>query len=208
MLAVSAKSVRRYCAIHGYEYRAFIGIKRGYHPWQATFNRIMMLKELMDEGFRGWAVYIDADAYIHDTTIAVSKLTHGVRRPLIIERGGDGKELWDSNAGVFLLDFGQPKGRDLVWEWHRAFMEVSDAALKSAVEWGDDDQTLLQRILREQIVPDAVERPLPGMLNYDGSFVRQELREDGSFEARLAAITRGVEAMLAASAERPAPPKQ
>lgn len=203
MLAMSGRSVRRYCEIHGYEYRVFVGIKRGYFPWHATFNRIILLKELIDEGYRGWAVYLDADAYIHDASTPLSAITRGATRPLIIERGGF-EGAWDVNAGVFLLDLGQAKGRTVVSEWHRAFMEISDEVLAAAPNWGDvpHDQAILQRLLLEQILQNVVDRPPPGMLNYDGSIVRQVLQADGSFEERLAVITREVEAMLAAT-ERP-----
>ncbi len=197
MLAVSSRSVRRYCEIHGYEYRTFIGIKRGCLPWHATYNRIILLKELLDEGYRGWAVYLDADAYIHDASIAMSSITRSATRPLIIERGSF-EGLWDVNAGVFLLNLGHRKGRELARAWHRAFMEISGEALAAAADWTlPHDQELLQRLLREDM-NDAAQRPPPDMLNYDGRLVRQALRADGSFEERLALITREVEAMLAA----------
>ncbi|HRF09387.1 MAG TPA: hypothetical protein PL193_12210 [Xanthobacteraceae bacterium] len=200
MLAVSSRSVRRYCEMHGHEYRVFVGIKRGCLPWHATFNRIILLQELLDEGFRGWVVYLDADAYIHDASIAVASIARSATRPLIIERGSF-EGLWDVNAGVFLLNLGDRKGRDLARAWHRSFMEISDEALAAAKNWIEvpNDQELLQRLIRDEGMMDAVERPPSAMLNYNGRFVRQALRADGSFEDRLALITREVDAMLAAT---------
>ena len=51
---------------NGYRYECFIGIKRGYFPWHACFNRIIMLRDLVRSGYRGWVFYLDADAYVFD----------------------------------------------------------------------------------------------------------------------------------------------
>ena len=47
MLRETEKVTRLYCSRHRIEYRQFVGIKRGYFPWHACFNRIVMLKELL-----------------------------------------------------------------------------------------------------------------------------------------------------------------
>src|SRR5258708_2102608 len=64
LLYQTSKTVRLYCNRHGIRYESYIGIKRGYFAWHATFNRIFLIKELLDSGFRGWICYIDADAYV------------------------------------------------------------------------------------------------------------------------------------------------
>jgi hypothetical protein len=45
LLEVSARSTRAFCAIHGHQYDAFVGLKRGRYPWHATFNRIDLLND-------------------------------------------------------------------------------------------------------------------------------------------------------------------
>lgn len=65
-LEITSQTVREYCARHGFGYESFLGIARGYHPWQATYNRIPILRRWADSGFSGWICYLDADAYIAD----------------------------------------------------------------------------------------------------------------------------------------------
>jgi hypothetical protein len=43
--AAGSQTVRRYCAKQGFGYEAYIGIKSGYFPWHATYNRIFLFKE-------------------------------------------------------------------------------------------------------------------------------------------------------------------
>ena len=66
MLEMTAKVNLAYCAAQGMTYESYLGIKRGVAPWQATYNRIFMLNELLDRGFRGWAIFVDADAFVAD----------------------------------------------------------------------------------------------------------------------------------------------
>jgi hypothetical protein len=66
MLCLSARANRAYCRRHEIAYQAFVGVKRGFHSWQATYNRIPLLQELVDAGFAGWVLYLDADAYVAD----------------------------------------------------------------------------------------------------------------------------------------------
>src|SRR3954447_11671177 len=68
MLVETSRTVRHFCQTNGFRYQCVIGIKRGYYSWHATFNRIILLKELIASGYLGWVFYIDADAYIADQT--------------------------------------------------------------------------------------------------------------------------------------------
>src|SRR6266436_878993 len=54
MLSETSKTVRLYCKDNGIHYHCYIGVKRGYFSWHANFNRIYMVKEVLDSGFRGW----------------------------------------------------------------------------------------------------------------------------------------------------------
>ena len=52
MLYETSKTVRMYCKDKGIHYHCYIGIKRGYFSWHASFNRIYMVKEILDSGFQ------------------------------------------------------------------------------------------------------------------------------------------------------------
>lgn len=59
MLAATDPVHRAFCAANDIDFRPFVGVRRGYHAWQASLNRIEMLKDLLDAGWRGWFVYLE-----------------------------------------------------------------------------------------------------------------------------------------------------
>lgn len=184
MLQETARINKVYCARHGLEYQCFIGIKRGYHSWQATFNRIQLLLELQQAGDIGWVIYLDADAYVYDLDFDVHAYLADKRDHVCIAASG-GTEKWAVNAGVLFVNLQHPLGRRLVQCWATAFAAaLSDQdLLASAGPWSarEDDQGLLQRVLHDnQDILDAtlIEK---GLLNYaKGSFIRQALRCAGN----------------------------
>lgn len=202
MLAVTATNVREYARRQGFGYESFLGLKRGIHPWQATFNRIPMLAELLDRGFTGWALYLDADAYIQDLDFDLAayladKGDHGA----IFATSGVTGEHWDVNAGVALINLGHEQGRALVRSWAGRFAAHSDVILRDAVEWMGygNDQDLLQRILREEpaIADTVLIEPMSFMNGPHASFIRQHLRTlSPTLEARIEALTKAVAATL------------
>ncbi len=198
MLAVTATNVREYARRHGYGYDSFVGIKRGFHPWQATFNRIPMLAELLDRGFTGWAFYLDADAYIQDLDFDLEAyLADKQDRAAIFATSGVTDRAWDVNAGVALINFGHPQGRALVRSWAERFAAHSDDFLRDAVEWIHDgnDQDLLHHILREEpeIAAAVHVVPMTFMNGPHASFVRQQLRTMApTLQARLEILTEAV----------------
>jgi SAM-dependent methyltransferase len=202
MLAITATSVREYCRRHGCGYESFLGVKRGFHPWQATFNRIPMLEELVARGFSGWAVYLDADAYIQDLDFDLSAyLADKGDRAAIFATSGVTGEHWDVNAGVALVNLGHPLGRKLIERWSAGFAAHGDDTLRDAVEWMDvgNDQDLLHGILRQdQAIADAVlVEPMSFLNGPHASFVRQHLRTlTPTFEARLEALAGAVSDVL------------
>ena len=93
MLQETARVNKVYCTRHGLEYQGFIGIKRGFHSWQATFNRISLLVELQQAGDTGWVIYLDADAYV-TTSISTcrpiwrsGRIGSASRRPAVMRNG-------------------------------------------------------------------------------------------------------------------------
>ena len=70
LLDVNRKINEEYCRKMGYEYLAYYGIKRGYYPCQATFNRIYLMEDELDRKAVDWVLYIDADAVVAEAIAA------------------------------------------------------------------------------------------------------------------------------------------
>jgi hypothetical protein len=189
LLELTSQTVREYCARHGSTYESFVGIVRGYHPWQASYNRIPLLRRIADTGFRGWVCYLDADAYIADLDFDLTTYLGDKRDVAMILAPGEwGAQWWNVNDGVFLLNLGHPKAGFIVQRWNDLFNDVTDDQLRQRSEWYPEnhDQTLLWHTLqsdpdlRESVLIDA-ER----MINYsEGRFIRQALRGNGSMYQR------------------------
>jgi SAM-dependent methyltransferase len=198
MLAITAPNVREYCRRYGFGYESFIGIKRGFHPWQATFNRIPMLVELVERGFVGWVLYLDADAWIQDLGFDLAAyLADKGDRAAIFAESGVTTDAWDVNAGVALINLGHPLGRALVEQWAAGFAAHSDDALRAGEIWFDhgNDQDLLHQILRrDEAIAEAVLIEQISFINGPyARFIRQQLRSlSPTFEARLDDISRAV----------------
>ena len=201
MLKATEKLHRAYCAANGLDYVTFIGIRRGYHPWQATFNRIEMVGDLLDAGFRGWFVYVDADAVVVQTSFDLRRYL-GKRENYALIAASAGDEVWQVNAGIFFLNFDHACGREIAARWRAsAHAVICDAMLESAAEpWQrmpdgrefPDDQHLLHVELRgEPRLAAAVLSERSGLINLGGGrFIRQLIRLTGSPLERLQAIRR------------------
>lgn len=150
MLDVTSRTVVEFCRRHGFEYESFVGIKRGFYPWQASFNRLLMFKDLVESGYRGWVCYLDADAYIYDLDFDLGayladKQGHAGILTTVI---GD-KDYWSINNGVMFLNLAREEAREVIALWVDRFMAVSDQSLMELTEWPYDinDQTFLVDIL-------------------------------------------------------------
>jgi len=152
MLCDTSKTVRLYCKDNGIHYHCYIGIKRGYFNWHASFNRIYMVKEILDSGFRGWILYVDADAYIANLKFDLTgylKDKHGYA--MILRPGAFTGEFCDVNIGVMLINGSSERAGRLVDQWLTAFLQVPDGVLRRASDWGSipHDQELFQKILSD-----------------------------------------------------------
>ena len=186
MLQETARVNKVYCARHGLEYQCFIGVKRGFHPWQATFNRIPLLAELQQAGHIGWVIYLDADAYVYDLEFDVhAYLADKADRVCIAASGGSAGK-WMVNAGVLFINLQHPLGPKLVDLWSTVFATtVSDEELRVCTEpWStrENDQGLLHRVLREHNdILDATLVESGAFINYAGGlFIRQMVRAPGA----------------------------
>ena len=208
MLAATAPNLIEYCRRHGLAYESFVGIKRGFWNWQASFNRVVMLKEIVERGFTGWVLYLDADAYVRDLDFDLPAYLREHRAcAAIFARSGISDHAWDVNSGVALVNCGHPLGRRLVEEWAAAFEAFPDDVLRQMPEWrGADDQAMLHALLREQAdIAAAVRVESMDLLNSaHARFVRQRLRAQFStFDDRLQTIAEEVDAVMRAAGARP-----
>jgi hypothetical protein len=191
MLDLTAQTVITYCRIQDFRYESFIGIKQGVAPWMAVYNRIFMLRELLDRGFCGWAVYMDADSFVRDLAFDLRRYLAGNSAFCFIAAGGGSSTPWDINTGSFLIDLGDGDARQLVHSWSAEFTKhippeyLADPSAGWAKYPSDQDliysplKPMLHRIKKED-----------GLINYaDGKFISQAIRASfSSFEQRVAWI--------------------
>ncbi|WP_162140507.1 DUF4214 domain-containing protein [Sphingomonas sp. PR090111-T3T-6A] len=181
MLDTTSKTVIEFCRRHGHKYENYVGVKRGFYPWQASFNRLFMLKDLLDAGYCGWVVHMDADAFVHDLDFDLAAYlaskgdVAGILTPM-----GDDCQPWEINNGVALFNLSHPIGRRIIEEWHARYMAVSDDTLRQLTEWPGDinDQTFLFEILDDSAeIRDAFFFGDRMLLNHPyATFIRQILR--------------------------------
>lgn len=182
MLAETSRTVRRFCQANGLHYECYIGIKRGYFSWHAAYNRITLLKEMIDSGFLGWVLYIDADAYIADHTFNLrAYLWDKSDYAAIFVKPSKQNDAWyHVNDGIFFLNTAAPEARDLVYKWHEVFMNVSEQSLSLASAWGDlpHDQDMLHDVLRDNDqFKSSIFMESPFVLGWDPTgFIRQFTR--------------------------------
>lgn len=208
ILVDTSRTVRDFCRRHGFRYECFVGVKRGYFDWHAAFNRIVLLKELVESNFSGWVFYLDADAYIADAAFDLpSYLEEKSAYAAIFAHSGMTDVWYDVNDGVFLLNMDSPQAGELIDKWFDAFMEIPEERLSLAPDWGDvpHDQDLLHAVLREnQRLRPAIYLESGTLLNYrDASFVRQFTRgETGGIAERRTTIRQRIDDLIG-RADRP-----
>jgi hypothetical protein len=204
ILDLTSRTVVEYCCQHGFTYYYFLGLCRGYRPWQAAFNRITLLKNIVISGFTGWVCYLDADAFIADLDFNLAgylsdkghiAFIAATDRPHLAER-----PYWLVNAGTFMINLATPVGQKIVHDWAEQFNRISDEELREMAEWTFDDQPILQHILEQ--MPGGAEAIMtlmgePNLINYSqGIFIRQILRTAGSFEERLRQLREQTDSVL------------
>jgi len=199
MLDATEALHRAYCARNRLDYVAFKGVRRGFHPWQATFNRVEMVGDLLAADFRGWFVYLDADAVVRQPAFDLRRYL-GKRAGAALIAAPGGPEHWNINAGILFLNLGHELGREMARRWHGAVHSVvtQEMLRESAAPWQPlpdgrefpDDQHLLQMaLMRDKTLSDALLVDESGAINLgSGRFIRQFMRAIGSPEERLAML--------------------
>ncbi|WP_144037319.1 hypothetical protein [Sphingomonas sp. TZW2008] len=204
MMLATSQTVIRFCKTNACRYESYTGIKKGYFSWHSTFNRCYMLKELMDRGYKGWAVYLDADAYIADLSFDLHSFLASKHNFAAIMAISDDNERswWDVNAGVVMLNFAEPLARLIVERWHALTEAIPDSRMRAARNFsqdGFDDQIFLQSILRDEpSLEESIYNPPISLINSPtATFIRQFFRAaDSNLERRTANIAREVRQIL------------
>jgi hypothetical protein len=185
MLEATARTCVEYARRHGHSYEAYIGIKRGSQSLHAAFNRMFLLRELHDSGYRGWALYMDADAYVWDLDFDLDAYLADKADCSAVMATIDLQPIpWSINSGVLLFNMTHPLCRPLLDEWMAQLTAVDDERFESISSVWDDlnDQGMLWTTLDQN--PALRERVFFEQsikLNHkDGHFIRQFL---GAFEA-------------------------
>ncbi len=210
MLNITSATVIAYCRRHELRYESYIGIKRGVWPWHAAYNRLFMLKELMDRGFRGWAVYLDADAFIADQSFDLrAYLADKADYALIgvfalgnLDPSIPGNGPHNINNGVILVNLGHPMGRAVVEEWHQRYLDIPEYIVRQAEVFDvgmPSDQELLYKILEgnAHYVRHLHHERLDLINSSYASFIRQHLRAMyTTYDERVRAISAEVDDIL------------
>lgn len=202
MLDATARTVIEYCRRHGTAYENYVGVKRGHFPWHATFNRMFQFRELIERGYSGWAVYLDADAYIHDLDFDLSSfLGERLDRAGIMTSIPGQPHPWCINAGVVLLNLGHPYGREIATRWLDRYLGIDDVQLRGMEIWddGNSDQSMLFELLdANPHLREAVDYDDGGLINsHNARFIRQLLRSlSPDLEVRTLELEKRVNAIL------------
>ncbi|MBP0493008.1 hypothetical protein [Roseomonas indoligenes] len=204
MLRIVARPNRDFCQRHGIRYAAVQAVLRGFHPWHACYNRIFFLNDLIDLGYRGWFLHLDADAFVHDPGFDIGSYLAGhSNRSMILVTGGS-PEAWDVNDGVFFANLAHPDMPRIARLWRERLDAITPDQLRAAGDWGQlpCDQTLLQALLRDH--PELTEGLFeedPELINSPtASFLHQILRaHEQDFDHRVRRLAVHVGRSLQAS---------
>lgn len=206
MLAHTSRTVQAYCDRHNHHYGSFIGIKRGYHPWQAAFNRLFMLEEIVERADCDWVIYLDADAYIANLDFDLADyLLDFSDKTAAAAPSGASNQAWDVNSGVIAVNVRDPLARTFVRLWKAEFDAISDEVLAAAEDWYigmHGDQGLLHQVLQaNDTILTRFGKLDPVLINSpQATFIRQQMRGFGlPFADRVAKLADEVNAALASS---------
>lgn len=183
ILQISKYCNQQYAKENDIRYQSFMGIKKGYHPHHAMFNRIYLLDEMVKNGYKGWVFYLDADGIIIDKNFKLkqklSQLRHS-RKHFWLHNVHTKEEghypWWNINSGAFAIDLASPIAQNAVRTWKGIYENFyTHIHYKNAVAWNDiiNDQDSLWKILNLFEIEAYVE--LEQFQNY---FVYQALRNE------------------------------
>ena len=203
LLGLTSKTVLTYCEANGHHYQAFLGVKRGYWPWHASYNRIYIFEELLARGDYDWAVFLDADAFVSDLTFDLDAyLSDKAGFAAIMTHSDATPDWWDVNDGVMLLNLRHPEAHTLVQGWKQGFETAfTDTKLRAQVHWANpNDQDLVQRVLiaNPHLKPLVMMESRKLMNSMEARFIKQFVREScPDLNTRTAEIEKRVNEIMA-----------
>lgn len=121
MLVLSSGTTREFCRRQHVSYESWVGIKWGNASWHAVYNRIFLFKEFSTRRFRGWAIYLDADAYIADLDFPLPEYLREKSEYAAILTKPDTQKF---STAVMLLNFALPTAHLIAELWLRRFQPV------------------------------------------------------------------------------------
>jgi SAM-dependent methyltransferase len=182
MLSLTSAINIKFCQTRGFNYESYVGIKNGAAPWMASYNRIYMLDELIQRGYRGWTIFADADSFVSDFSFDIIEYLKNNREYCLIGATGGSDAPWNLNSGILFINLGDPLGRAFPADWLERFLaEVPQSYLdNSRSEWDEfpNDQALMYECIK--YVPGLMaktKREDQPIFNYhNGQFMKQALR--------------------------------
>jgi hypothetical protein len=211
MLRSTSVPNRAFCQRHGIRYTVLYGILRGYHPWHAAYNRILLLDRMIALGFRGWFMHVDSDAYVAETGFDIRAYLASLGETSFVFAAGARAEPWDVNDGVFLANCAHPDTIEVSRLWLEILQTIGPDRLRDSPQWYANglpgDQALLHAVLRrDPALTQAIWREHPSFFNGPrASFIRQVMRSaERDPHQRLDRIVLDVER---AKAEQELPPE-
>lgn len=202
MLDITSSNTRAFCDRHGLGHRTFRGLKRGHWDWHSCFNRLYMFDELLKEGYGGWALYLDADAYVVDLDFPIRDYLHSMNdRAGIIVHSGATPAYWDVNTGVMFLNLKNPIASLMVKDWimrHEAIFDEAEYRSRERPAYFGD-QRIFQHLLRDNPAWfSALHIESQNLMNsMHATFIRHHIRKMTlDFDDRLAAISRDVDDVM------------
>lgn len=156
---------------------------------------------VLDRGYKGWIFYLDSDAFFVDLSFDLADYlaNHADKAVVAAPSGHLPPRWWEINNGVFAINLTHPLAQELVRHWHGQLCAIPEEALKAEERWGDvaDDQQMMHRAIQE--VPGfeaALAIDTNSLINWEGRFIHQVVRESGSFEQRRQRLSAAVDHVL------------
>lgn len=190
LLDLTGSNNYEFCKKYSIKYEQYVGLKMGFYPFQAMFNRVFMLNELLLSGFSGWVFYLDADAYFCNFEFDILGYLEVLRDRkkhflLFREHGSQDRPLSLSvNSGAFAFDLSSSEVHATIKSWHHLYSSIyNELDFFNANSWGAmiNDQDSLRIILKTiPCIEDKVEFYENGEYGYivDQVTRSQELSED------------------------------
>ncbi|MBO1074836.1 hypothetical protein [Roseomonas marmotae] len=181
MLRSTSRINREFCRRQDILYLCHYGVVRGFHPWHASYNRVFTLNQLLDLGFTGWYLHLDADAWVHDTGFNLRDYLAGIADKSLVFAPGATDRVWDVNNGVFLANLAHPDTQEVLRTWKQEIEAISPERMRRATDWAQipEDQQLLHTVLRRdefRLCAHLHHEHFSFMNGPEASFIRQLLR--------------------------------